>query len=187
MNEAHFKSAFLLSPIVKKHIPLTPGLKQAAVLVPFVVRDGKLNVLLTRRALHLRHHPGQISFPGGRFETTDNSLADAALRETEEEIGIKHDLVSIIGEMGHYRTVSNYVVTPFVGFVDPNYQLTIDSNEVEDAFEVPWQFFVERETHVQLEFRRQGDLHQVHFMPFNEKMIWGTTAQMLHDLVGHFE
>lgn len=187
MNEAQFKSSFLLAPFYRKEIPLTGALKQAAVLIPMVIRDDKLQVLLTQRALHLRHHPGQISFPGGRFEHSDHNLATTALRETQEEIGIGANLINIIGQMGHYQTVSNYIVTPFVGFVGNNYQLNIDNNEVEAVFEVPWLFFKNRENHHCYRVYRQGQPHQVHFMPFEDKMIWGTTAAMLHDLVCHFE
>jgi 8-oxo-dGTP pyrophosphatase MutT (NUDIX family) len=114
-------------------------------------------------------------------------LSQTALRETQEEIGIDAKHVNIIGQMGHYQTVSNYVVTPFVAFVNAEHQLTIDANEVADVFEVPWHFFTKRVNHIQLMVRRQGQLHNIHFMPFDQRMIWGTTAAMINDLVSHFE
>jgi 8-oxo-dGTP pyrophosphatase MutT (NUDIX family) len=187
MTEAQFKASFLLSPLSKKTLNLPPSFKQAAVLIPFVKREGKLYLLLTRRALHLRHHPGQISFPGGGFEPDDIALKTTALRETYEEIGIEASSINIIGQLGDYPTVSNYIVRPFVGFVAEDYQLTLDANEVDDAFEVPWRFFTERESHHCVQMLRKGRMHDVHFMPFNDRMIWGTTAAMIHDLLCHFE
>jgi 8-oxo-dGTP pyrophosphatase MutT (NUDIX family) len=128
-----------------------------------------------------------VSFPGGRFETDDHTLVNTALRETFEEIGIHPQQVEIFGHMGHYQTVSRYKVTPYIGFVDSNYQLNIDHNEVEDVFEVPWRFLLERQSHHPIMVKRQGTNHKVHFMPFKNKMIWGTTAQIIHDLIAHFE
>ncbi len=156
-------------------------------LVPFVVRNGRLFLLLTQRARHLKHHPGQISFPGGRFEPEDGNLLTTAYRETFEETGIEQHRISVIGKLGQYQTISNYMVTPFVGFVQPNYQLNIDHNEVDDVFEVPWSFFLRRVNHHQLEVKRRGFHYNIHFMPYKERFIWGTTALMIHDLVKQFE
>lgn len=161
--------------------------KQAAVLVPLVVRGNQINLLLTQRSRALKHHPGQISFPGGRYEPADGSLDATALRETFEETGIEPQRVSIFGQLGRYQTISNYIVTPFLGFVEPDYQLAVDHNEVADVFEVPWQFFLQRRNHHKLAVKRRGQDHKVHFMPFENRMIWGTTALMIHDLVSHFE
>lgn len=190
MSPEQFKSEFLLSPLAKKQrrfptLP-SPG-KTAAVLVPLVVRNKKLSLLLTQRALHLKHHPGQISFPGGRFEQSDGNLETTALRETYEETGIEAKHVSIFGQLGQYQTISNYMVTPYVGFVSPDYSLTVDSNEVADVFEVPWSFFTRRANHHKLAVNRRGREYNIHFMPYKNHMIWGTTALMIHDLVSHFE
>ena len=187
MNAAQFKSAFLLSPLSHTDFRIPDTFKKAAVLIPLVVRHNQLNLLLTQRSKKLRHHPGQISFPGGRYEPEDHKLKTTALRETREETGIDPALIEIFGQMRNYPTLSRYKVTPFLGFVKPDYQLTIDHNEVEDVFEVPWQFFAKRMNHHQLGVNRNGGTHQVHFMPYKDRFIWGTTAHIIHDLVGHFE
>lgn len=187
MNKNQFKSSFVLSPLTVKPQTIPATLTKAAVLIPMIERENKLFVLLTQRASHLKHHPGQVSFPGGRFEQSDHSLAITALRETQEEVGIDADQIEIIGQLHNYQTVSKYIVTPFVGFVTADYQTTIDKNEVDDVFEVPWEFFLRRTNHHQLSVKRFGQQHDVHFMPFKNRFIWGTTAAMLHDLVSHFE
>lgn len=187
MNKTQFTASFLLSPLAEKDQRLSGALTKAAVLIPMIERDNRLFVLLTQRASHLKHHPGQVSFPGGRFETSDNSLVTTALRETHEEVGIAADKVEIIGRLQNYQTISKYVVTPFVGFVSADYQTIIDKNEVDDVFEVPWTFFLHRLNHHQISVKRFGQQGNVHFMPFKNRFIWGTTAAMLHDLVSHFE
>ena len=99
-------------------------------LVPLVQRAGGLQVLLTRRTDHLRDHAGQISFPGGRAEADDEGPAATALREAEEEVGLQHDRVQVIGQMPVYTTVTRYVVTPVVALVMPPFTLVLDSFEV---------------------------------------------------------
>ena len=187
MTKNQFKSQFLLKPQKLKTLDHKLNLKPAAVLIPLVERKTEIFVVLTQRALHLRHHPGQVSFPGGRFEPSDIKLSQTAIRETEEETGIEPSNVEIFGQMGLYRTVSNYKVTPFLGFVDANYQLTVDENEVKEVFEVPWRFLLERTSHQIETITRRNQEHIVHFMPYEDKMIWGTTALILHDLISHFE
>ena len=187
MTKTQFKTRFLLSRMNKKRLNHNLALKPAAVLVPFVYRRNELFVILTQRAKHLRHHPGQVSFPGGRFEAQDQTLSQTALRETQEEIGIKAQQVEIFGTLGLYRTVSDYKVTPFIGFVDSDYELAIDNNEVAQVFEVPWQFLLQRQSHQCVTVHRRNKDHKVHFMPYQGQMIWGTTALIIHDLIRHFE
>ena len=91
-----------------------------------IKRPDGLNLIFTERALHLRHHPGQISFPGGRYESSDLSLQQTALRETEEEIGILPCQVSLFGSMPELPTISGFVITPFLGFVDNDHTLLVD-------------------------------------------------------------
>jgi 8-oxo-dGTP pyrophosphatase MutT (NUDIX family) len=96
-----------------------------------------LQVLLTERSADLPDHPGQISFPGGRVEPGDRSLAAAALREAAEEVGLPGTQVSVLGHLAEYETVTGYRVTPVVGWVEPPFALTPDPVEVADVFEVP--------------------------------------------------
>ena len=109
----------------------------AAVLVPIVNRPDGLTLLLTLRSTGLPEHAGQISFPGGRVEAEDVSLAHAALREATEEVGLSAERVSILGELAPYETVTGYRVTPMVGWVEPPFDLKPDPVEVADVFEAP--------------------------------------------------
>ncbi|MCB1795387.1 MAG: CoA pyrophosphatase, partial [Candidatus Competibacteraceae bacterium] len=106
----------------------------AAVLVPLVDRPEGLTVLLTQRTAHLEHHAGQISFPGGRAEEHDRSPVETALREAEEEIGLhRRSVREIAGFLDLYQTVTGFLVTPVVGFVEPPLDLTLDAFEVAEA------------------------------------------------------
>jgi len=151
----------------------------AAVLVPVVNRDEGLTMLLTQRSADLPDHPGQISFPGGRVEPEDASLADAALREATEEVGLPRERVEVLGELPHYETVTGFRVTPVVGWVEPPFALLPDPVEVADVFEVPLAFLLEP-ANQQRHFRMQGELRRDFWaIPFGERYIWGATAAML--------
>ena len=115
----------------------------AAVLVPVVNRPDGLTLLLTRRSAQLPDHAGQISFPGGRVEPDDRTLAHAALRETEEEVGLAANRIDVLGELATYETVTGYRVTPVVGWVEPPFTLNPDPIEVAEAFEVPLAFILD--------------------------------------------
>lgn len=167
----------------------------AAVLVPLVQRedrgDGGLHVLLTRRTDHLRDHAGQISFPGGRSEPEDGGPAATALREAEEEVGLPHTQVEVIGHMPTYTTVTSYVVTPVVALVQAPYSLALDSFEVAEAFEVPLSFLMNPAHHRRHVFSYEGGQRQFLSMPWEgegmdgqrrEYFIWGATAAMLRNL-----
>ena len=158
--------------------------KPAAVLVPLVQRDA-LSLLLTQRPLHLKHHPGQISFPGGRVESFDRDVIAAALRETEEEIGLPSGNIEVVGRLPPYHTVTNYAVTPVVALVHPPFALTLDANEVADAFEVPLDFILDPANHERRSRAWQGRMRHFYAMPYQERFIWGATAAMLRNLY-HF-
>ena len=164
---------------------------QAAVLVPLVQRAGGLQVLLTRRTDHLRDHAGQISFPGGRSEPEDGGPAATALREAEEEVGLPHDRVQVIGQMPVYTTVTSFVITPVVALVTPPFELVLDTFEVAEAFEVPLQHLMNPVNHRRHVFSFEGSERQFLSMPWQgpgadgmerEYFIWGATAAMLRNL-----
>jgi len=166
---------------------------KAAVLVPLVQRADGLHVLLTRRTEHLRDHAGQISFPGGRSEPGDGDLATTALREAEEEVGLRRDQVDVIGQLPPYTTVTSYVVTPVVALVQAPFELTLDSFEVAEAFEVPLQYLMTPAHHRRHAFTFAGGQRQFLSMPWQgvaadgrmrEYFIWGATAAMLRNLYG---
>ena len=160
-------------------------LKESAVLIPLVELDNELHVVLTVRAKHLKHHAGQISFPGGKYEKSDPSIIHTALRETHEEIGINTDTIEIIGQLKDYQTVTGYNVVPIVGFINSPMTYSIDQNEVSEIFHVPFHHFLQSDSHFSLPIERNGTVFQVNFIPFQDYNIWGATAGMLKDLVNH--
>jgi 8-oxo-dGTP pyrophosphatase MutT (NUDIX family) len=159
-----------------------PGLRDAAVLVPIVDHGGEANVLLTKRTEKLRSHSGQVAFPGGAIDPTDASPEDAAVRETLEEIGLGAADIEVVGRMPDYVSGSGYRIAPVLGIVRPDYFLTINEDEVDDAFEVPLSFLMDPANH-----RRESRIWQdrerfFYTMPFGERYIWGVTAGIIHTL-----
>ena len=151
----------------------------AAVLVPIVDHPGALTVLLTERASDLRHHAGQIAFPGGRVEARDDGPVAAALREAEEEIGLERRHVEVLGFLPDHLIISGFRVTPVVAMVAPGAPLTLDATEVAAVFEVPLAFVLDRANH-RLRRRPIGEGHvDVYDMAYGERNIWGATAGML--------
>jgi 8-oxo-dGTP pyrophosphatase MutT (NUDIX family) len=153
--------------------------RSAAVLVPIVNRPEGLAVLFTERSADLPDHAGQISFPGGQVEPGDLDVDAAALRETEEEIGLPRDRVTVLGRLADYETVTGYRVTPVVGWVEPPFPVIPDPVEVADVFEVPLAFLLEP-VNQQRHFRMLGEIRRDYFaIPYRERYIWGATAAML--------
>ena len=151
----------------------------AAVLVPLVERDDGMTVLLTQRPGHLKSHPGQVSFPGGKTEPHDATAEDTALRETEEEIGLSREKVDLIGRLGQRTTGSGFKVTPVVGLIQPPFETVPDAGEVEAVFEVPLSFVLDPSNQkIETRFIRGID-HQFYVLPFENFYIWGLTARLL--------
>jgi 8-oxo-dGTP pyrophosphatase MutT (NUDIX family) len=158
------------------------GLRDAAVLVPLVDRAEGLTVLLTQRTEHLNAHAGQISFPGGRVEDSDADAVAAALRETEEELGLPPSHVEVIGQLDLYVTRTGYSVTPVVGFVNPPFTLNPDPFEVAEAFEVPLAFLIDPANHQRHSRVLRGAERWFYAMPYGKRYIWGATAGMIVNL-----
>ena len=154
-------------------------LKPAGVLIPIRVYEDSLSVLLTQRSADLKHHAGQVSFPGGRMETADSDILVTALRETREEIGIAEEYVSIIGYLETMPTVTGYAVSPVVGLIDGNVEMTIDRTEVEYAFEVPLEFLLDAGNRRIVPREWQGLSFSMVEFHYEDQRIWGATAQML--------
>ena len=163
--------------IVAREQPVRP----AAVLIP-VVDHREPTVLLTQRSPHLSSHAGQISFPGGKIDATDASPLDAALREAQEEVGLKREFIEPIGYLDLYLTFSGFRILPLVARVDPDYRLKINPGEVADAFEVPLEFLMTPGNHQRLKRDWKGIERQYYAMPFNDRYIWGVTAGILRNL-----
>lgn len=169
-----------VNALVRQYLPDTPT--AAAVLVPIVDRSEGLTVLLTRRASHLRHHAGQISFPGGRIEPTDAGPFDAALREAYEEIGLPRERVKLAGYLNPQLVVSGYWVTPVVGFIEPEFALALDPSEVESTFEVPLAHVLDPANYRPRERSLGTTTLRVYEIPYGPFNIWGATAAMLIEL-----
>ena len=154
---------------------LTP----ASVLFPIVLRQSGPSVLLTQRTAHLKDHPGQISFPGGRVEPADASPAATALREAQEEIGLASRHVEILGYLPEYRTGTGFRVTPVVAVVKPPFDLRPEPGEVAEIFEVPFSFLMDSANHQQHSQHYRGKLRHYFAMPYGEYFIWGATAGII--------
>lgn len=159
--------------------------RQAAVLVGVVARVDALQVLLTRRTEDLRHHPGQVSFPGGRIEPSDADPVAAALRETEEEVGIRPWQLAPMGYLDPLATITGFRVVPVVAQVDPAYRPQPDPREVAEVFEVPLADLLEPASLVEraIEVRGRPRMILEFVNPTSpERRIWGATASILHNL-----
>lgn len=165
---------------IRAYFPSSPI--PAAVLVPIVDHQSGLTVLLTQRASTLKNHAGQISFPGGRIESSDLNPLEAALRETEEEIGIGREYITFAGYLEPQLVLSGYWVTPVVAFLRPGFELRLDRREVEFALEVPLLHILDPVNH-RARTRELGAVTvQVYDIPYQDHNIWGATAGMLMSL-----
>src|SRR5437899_11402902 len=158
--------------IVAQEQPVRP----AAVLIP-VVDHREPTVLLTQRSPHLSSHAGQISFPGGKIDATDASPLDAALREAEQEVGLKRDSIEPIGYLDLYGTAFGFRILPTVARVKPGFKLTINEGEGIDAFEVPLAFLMNPENH-QIHSKEFSGMERSNYSrPFAERYTWGAHAR----------
>ncbi|MGI6851937.1 CoA pyrophosphatase [Mesorhizobium sp. 1B3] len=157
-------------------------LRDAAVLVPVVDHGEQATLLLTKRAEQLRSHSGQVAFPGGRIDPTDGSPEEAALREAEEEIGLDRSFVDVIGRMPDYVSGSGYRIAPVLSVVRPGFFLTINRDEVDDAFEVPLSFLMDPANHSRDSRMWENKERFFYTMPYGERYIWGVTAGIIRTL-----
>jgi 8-oxo-dGTP pyrophosphatase MutT (NUDIX family) len=181
MLAGEFRQRFILQQAAAADIIAASDKHQAAVLVPIINYGDKLQVLFTQRALHLRHHPGQISFPGGRIEDGEPSHT-AALREAEEEIGLLPSAVELLGRLPLQSTSTGFTIQPWVGLLAPQRRWVLQVDEVAGVFEVPLTHFLQQQNRYQFSLPLRGKVQQLHAMPYQDKFIWGATAAILHRL-----
>jgi 8-oxo-dGTP pyrophosphatase MutT (NUDIX family) len=157
-------------------------LKPAAVLVPVIDRPHGLTVLFTLRRDDLNSHPGQIAFPGGRVDDSDDGPLAAALREAEEEVGLPAASAEPLGFLDAYQTGTGYRIVPVVALVDAAFMPRPAPAEVADVFEVPLAFLLDPANHQRDSAVWRGARRWFYVMPYGEHRIWGATAGMVRNL-----
>jgi len=162
-------------------LPATP-LVAAAVLIGLVARSQGVQVLFTRRTETLRHHAGQVGFPGGRIESEDSSPLAAALRESQEEIALQPDQVQPLGYLDPFVVISGYRVIPVVAVIDPDFVAQPCPDEVAEVFEVPLDFLMNPANVRMLAFNRGEKMRYVPEYTWSKHRIWGASAAMLCNL-----
>jgi len=159
--------------------PAETPLRPAGVLAAF---DGQGRLILTKRASSLRHHPGQISLPGGKVEPDDADETAAALREAHEEIGLDPAQVEVLGTLPAHRTVTNFAMMPVVGLVRGNFVPRPEAGEVEEVFAVPFAHIADPANYRVERRRWLGGWRSYYVAPYGPYYIWGATARVLHSL-----
>ena len=158
------------------------SLREAAVLVGVYSTVNGPSVLLTRRATHLKHHPNQVAFPGGKVEPKDADIHEAALREAQEEVGLNPQNVEVLGNLAPHETVTGFSVTPVIGLISSMFTPQIDASEVAEAFWVPLVHLTKIENFSIHERRWQSQTRKYYAVPFGPHYIWGATARILRGL-----
>ncbi|MEP3347069.1 MAG: CoA pyrophosphatase [Litoreibacter sp.] len=178
-NPGAATSDFDLNPNIS--LPDNRVLRDAAVLVGLMPSHDGARVVLTKRSSALKHHPGQIAFPGGKRDG-DEDLTTTALREAEEEIGLDRNKVRLIGSLPTHETVTSFQVTPHVGVIDGPFDAVVEAGEVAEMFTVPLAHVLNPDNYI-IEGRRwRGQRRHYFVVPYGPYYIWGATARMLRSL-----
>lgn len=162
-----------------KRLAMPPGPVPAAVLLPLYLKEGSCHVLFTKRTEQLNHHRGEISFPGGVRHPDDRDALATALRETEEEVGIAPADVAVLGVLDDFRSVHDYLVTPYVGFLPADPRFRINPGEIERLIEVPLAHLLRPEIFRAEDWSWRGRTQPVYFYTYGNDEIWGLTAAIL--------
>ena len=159
-------------------------LPEGRVLKPAAVLIGVLGdeVILTKRASHLKHHPGQVAFPGGKVDATDAHPTAAALREAHEEIGLDPHSVTVLADLPSHETVTGYQITPILARIERDFTPIPEPGEVAEVFRVPLALLLDPARY-RIERRRwRGVWRRYYVVPFGPYYTWGATARMLKAL-----
>ncbi len=178
----HIRKALATPHHPIRHLP--PGWRRAAVLLPLQPGPNGWTLLFTRRTALVRTHKNQISFPGGRVDPADESLAATALRETHEELGIPPQAVQLLGRLDDVQTrVSRYLVTPFVGTIPATVPLRINPDEIAQVLHVPLRDLLDPAIYHLEWWEYEGERIPMHFYDWHGHTIWGLTAAILTDFL----
>lgn len=176
----------VLSRRHKQHI-VDASRVPSAVLLPIYDKQGEYYILFTKRTETVRNHKGQISFPGGVYQEDDRTLVCTALRESNEEIGLKAEDVEILGELDDEASVTtNYIISPFVGFIPCPYQFILNEDEAEELIEVPISALLDKNCLEQEIETLDGNTITSHFYHYQDRIIWGATARILYKFLDIF-
>ena len=179
-NPAGNSSDFDLNPGIAR--PVTASLRPAAVLIALWVRPQGVQVILTKRASHLKHHPGQIAFPGGKVDATDADGCGAALREAQEEIGLPQAMVQVLGTLPPHETVTGFSILPVLGLIRADFIPAAQPEEVDEIFAVPLAHVL-RVANYGIEGRMwMGQMRRYYVAAYGPYYIWGATARILRGL-----
>lgn len=157
-------------------------LRPAAVLIAVQNTAIGPQVILTQRASSLKHHAGQVAFPGGKRDDTDANLVETALREAEEEIGLRAENVQILGCMPTHETVTGFSITPVLGLIRAEFDPNPDHNEVAEVFTAPLSHVTDIAQFSVQGRRWRGQRRQYYTVPYGPYYIWGATARILRAL-----
>jgi len=173
---------------VPGQLPLEGNATPAAVLVPIFLKGESYHILFTKRTENVQKHRGEISFPGGAFETKDGSLINTALRESNEEIGLNSSDIEVLGPLGDTPTmVSGYVISPYIGVILYPHELHLDPYETQEVFEAPVLDLMDKNCFREEIRVRDGKPSPVYYYNYGERVIWGATAKILKQFLSVFE
>jgi 8-oxo-dGTP pyrophosphatase MutT (NUDIX family) len=158
----------------------------AGVLIPLFEQNGELHIVLTQRTNEVKHHKGQISFPGGVKDEMDTSIFETALREAEEEIGLSKEFVEVLGILSDFQTPSGFRITPIIAFLSSVPSFSLNAAEVTEVFHVPLSFFLDTRNERIEQYNHSGKRTNVYFYRYGQYEIWGVTAAILRSFLYDF-
>ncbi|PKB59984.1 MAG: hypothetical protein BZY65_02175 [SAR202 cluster bacterium Ae2-Chloro-G2] len=176
-------------PLIRKAVKSSSGrfvgeanLKLAGVMVLLTHRDGEYWIILNRRSMTVKHHKGEISFPGGSKDVTDSDLLFTALRETQEEMGINPEEVEVLGKIDVTPTQTGFLICPFVGIIDHPYKFSLSKSEVESILEIPLSGLFSTNYRCDEIKSSKDQLQKVPVYSFDGNVVYGATARILNNL-----